>query len=136
MDTTGFLLSEDFESWVQLGVRLAAEEDERWVFPISGRVVERKKGEVLQPSRFTPEVVAEKQRDRTVYAGQYQQRPAPLEGNMVKRCDPSYFGGIDPKTGQLDEKLPDYFDLKLISVDCSFKDLPTSDYVAILSYWR
>jgi len=67
-----------------------------------------------------------------VFAGQYQQRPAPVEGNMIKRSDVRYFGGIDPKTGQPDERLPENFDLKLISVDCSFKDLPTSDYVAII----
>jgi len=132
IDTTGFLLSEDPESWLHLVLRLVAEEDERWVFPISGRVVERKKGEVLQPTRFTPDVVAEKQRDRMVWAAQYQQRPAPLEGNMIKHSDASYFGGIDPKTGQPDERLPENFDLKLISVDCAFKDLATSDYTAIL----
>ena len=132
MDTTGFLLSEDPESWLHLVLRLVAEEDERWVFPISGRVVERKKGEVLQPTRFTPDVVAEKQRDRMVWAAQYQQRPAPLEGNMIKRSDASYFGGIDPKTGQPDERLPENFDLKLISVDCAFKTLATADYTAIL----
>ena len=44
MDTTGFLLSEDPGLWTHPVVRLVAEEDERWVFPISGRVVERKKG--------------------------------------------------------------------------------------------
>jgi len=132
MDTTGFLLSEDPESWLHLVLRLVAEEDERWVFPISGRVVERKKGEVLQTTRFTPDVVAEKQRDRMVWAAQYQQRPAPLEGNMIKRSDARYFGGIDPITGQPDERLPENFDLKVISVDCAFKDLATSDYTAIL----
>ncbi|HMK22557.1 MAG TPA: hypothetical protein VK466_09500, partial [Terriglobales bacterium] len=54
MDTTGFFLSEDPGLWTHLVVRLVAEEDERWVFPISGRIVVRKKGEVLQPARFTP----------------------------------------------------------------------------------
>ena len=132
MDTTGFLLSEDPESWVQLVVRLVAEEDEQWAFPISGRVIERKKGEVLQPTRFTAAVVAKKQRDRMVYAAQYQQRPAPVEGNMIKRSDARYFGGIDPKTGQPDERLPESFDLKVISIDCAYKDRATSDYTAIL----
>jgi hypothetical protein len=36
-------------------------------------------------------------------------------------------GGIDPRTGQPDEKLPEQFDRKLITVDCAFKDLATSD---------
>lgn len=37
----------------------------------------------------------------------------------------------DPSTGQLDERLPATFDMKIISVDCAFKDTSTSDYVAI-----
>ena len=43
-----------------------------------------------------------------------------------------FYGGVDPRTGQLDEQLPANFDLKFISGDCAFKDLPTSDYVAIM----
>jgi predicted phage terminase large subunit-like protein len=35
-------------------------------------------------------------------------------------------------TGARDEDVPARFDQKIISVDCSFKDLKTSDYVAIL----
>ena len=132
MDTTGFFLSEDPGLWTHVVVRLVAEEDERWVFPISGRVVERKKGEVLQPTRFTPDVVAEKQRNRVVFASQYQQRPVPLEGNLVKRSDARYFGGIDPRTGQRDETLPTTFDKIVISVDCAFKTVATADYTAIL----
>lgn len=42
-----------------------------------------------------------------------------------------YYGGIDPLTAQRDEVLPASFDHKIISVDCAFKDLATSDYVAI-----
>jgi hypothetical protein len=61
-------------------------------------------------------------------AGQYQQRPAPIEGNLIKRSEVRYYGGIDPRTGQGDENLPANFDRKLISVDCAFKDLATSDY--------
>ena len=38
---------------------------------------------------------------------------------------------MDRRTGEPDETLPETFDLKLISVDCSFKDAATSDYVAI-----
>jgi predicted phage terminase large subunit-like protein len=66
-----------------------------------------------------------------VFAGQYQQSPVALGGNIIKRSEVRYYGGIDPRTGQPDEKLPDNFDRKIISVDCAFKDLATSDYVAI-----
>ncbi len=132
LDPTGFLLEEERGVWTHACIRLEAEEDETWVFPSSGRIVRRRTGEILMPERFTQDVVKEKKSCRMVFAAQDQQRPAPLEGNMIKRSDTCYFGGIDPKTGQPDERLPENFDLKLMSVDCSFKDLPTSDYVAIL----
>lgn len=135
LDTTGYVLRQDPGEWKELVIRLVAEEDEEWKFP-SGKVYRRKKGEVLQPDRFTPTVVAEKQRNRMVYAGQYQQRPAPLEGNMIKRSEVRYYGGISLLTGKADEQLPNakdgqHFDMILISADCAFKDLETSDYVCV-----
>lgn len=138
LDTTGYVLGEDPGEWTRLTITLEAEKDEEFVFPISGKVVKRKKGEVLQPERFTPKVVEDKKRSRLVFAGQYQQRPAPLEGNLIKRSEVKYYGGIDPMTGQLDENLPPViggsrFDRVMISVDAAFKDKDDSDYVAILT---
>ena len=131
LDTTGFVKSQDGDVWTEIVIPLEAEKDEEWVFPVSGHVVQRKKGDILQPDRFTLDIVAEKQRNRMVYAGQYQQRPAPLEGNLIKRSEVRYYGGKDPLTSELDEQLPEFFNRKLISVDCAFKDTASSDYVAI-----
>ncbi len=131
LDPTGFLLEQEPGIWTLIRIPLEAEEDERWVFPLSGRVVERRRGEILQPDRFTPAVVNEKRVCRLIFAAQSQQRPAPVEGNLIKRTEVKYYGGIDPSTGQADERLPEHFDWKLISVDCAFKDLATSDFVAI-----
>jgi predicted phage terminase large subunit-like protein len=75
--------------------------------------------------------VLEKKRSRLVFAGQYQQHPVPLEGNLIKRSEVRYYGGKDPVTGERDIELPEQFDLLLISADCAFKDLKTSDYVAV-----
>lgn len=83
------------------------------------------------PQRFTRDVVEEHRSRRLVYASQYQQNPAPLEGNIIKRRHVRFFGGLDPLTGQLDERLPTSFDAKVISVDCAFKDAASSDFVAI-----
>ena len=99
---------------------------------ISGRVVQRKAGEILMPDRFRTEVVQQLRSRRMVFAGQYQQRPAPAEGNLIKRSEIRYYDGIDPRTGFADERLPGHFDRKIISVDCAFKDVATADYVAIL----
>lgn len=132
LDATGFLLEQEPGTWTPLRVPLEAEEDECWNFPISGKTVYRKRGEILQPERFTPEIVDQLRVPRLEFAAQYQQRPAPAEGNMIKRNEVRYYSGVDPVTGQPDEKLPENFDLKLISVDCAFKDLPSSDFVAIM----
>jgi predicted phage terminase large subunit-like protein len=131
LDPTGFLLEQEPGVWTHTRIRLEAEEDETWTFPISGRVVQRKTGEILMPDRFPPATVEQLRARRLVFAGQYQQRPAPAEGNLIKRNEVRYYGGIDPRTGQPDEELPKHFDLKLISVDCAFKDLANSDFVAI-----
>ena len=138
LDTTGYVLGQFPGEWEHVVVPLVAEEPRDYVFPVSGRVHRRPGGDVLQPERFPPAVVAEKQLSRLVFAGQYQQRPAPLEGNMVKRSEVRYYGGKDPLTGEPDEPLPapglvpnPVFSRTLISVDCSFKDLKTSDFVAI-----
>lgn len=83
------------------------------------------------PARFLGSTVEELKSRRLTWAGQYQQSPAPLGGNLIKRSEVRYYGGIDPRTGQPDEKVPTNFDLKLISVECSFKDAAASDFVAI-----
>jgi predicted phage terminase large subunit-like protein len=131
LDPTGYLLEQEPGVWTPVRIPLEAEEDEAWTFPISGRIVRREKGDILMPTRFTPAVVEERKGRRLSWAGQDQQRPAPLGGNLIKRDEVRYYGGIDPKTGLPDEKLPESFDMKLISVDCSFKDAATSDFVAI-----
>ena len=131
LDPTGFLLEQEPGVWIHIRIPLEAEEDETWVFPKSGRVFRRRAGEILMPERFTQDVVKEKKACRMVFAGQYQQRPVPIEGNMVTLHDICYYGGVDPMTGHADEKLPLNFDFKFISVDCAFKDSPTSSFVAI-----
>jgi predicted phage terminase large subunit-like protein len=131
LDPTGYLLEQEPGVWTHIRIPLEAEEDETWTFPISGKVLMRKAGDILMPTRFTPAVVEQLRARRLVFAGQSQQRPTPLEGNLIKRSEVRYYGGIDPRTGQPDEKLPTSFDMKIISVDAAFKDLATSDYVAI-----
>lgn len=131
LDATGFLLEQEPGVWTHVRIPLEAEEDETWTFPISGRVLHRKAGDILMPERFPSATVEQLKGRRLTFAGQYQQSPAPLGGNLIKRNEVRYYGGIDPRTGQPDETLPTSFDMKLISVDCAFKDVATSDYVAI-----
>src|ERR1035441_8819321 len=68
---------------------------------------------------------------RIVWSTQYQGRPSPLEGNMVRIKDVRYYGGKDPVTGVDDPDLPDKFDMVVVSVDAAFKDEETSDFVCV-----
>lgn len=142
MDLTGHLLDADKvlvkqghkKEWIHLSIPLECDEESgvlMYVFPISKRKVTREIGDVLQPKRFPPEVVASLKIRRLVWSSQYQQRPSPLEGNLIKRSEVRYFGGLDPLTGELDRVLPVKFDFIAISADCTFKDEAKSDYVAI-----
>jgi hypothetical protein len=83
LDPTGFLLEQEPGVWTHVRIALEAEEDETWTFPISGKIVMRKAGEVLMPERFPPATVEQLRSRRLVFAGQYQQRPAPVEGNLI-----------------------------------------------------
>lgn len=131
LDPTGYLLTTDPEDCLHIKIPLEAEEKEVWTYPISKQTFTRNTGDVLQPDRNPPKVVKHLKISRLVWASQSQQRPAPLEGNMIQRKDVRYYGGVNPLTGLRDEALPELFDLVFISVDCAFKDLATSDYVAI-----
>lgn len=131
MDPTGFLLNADPEGCIHIKIPLEAEEKEVWKSPRSGKEYIRLPGDILQPDRNPPNVINRMKIARLVWASQSQQRPSPLEGNMIRRDDVMYYGGIDPLTGLNDPRLPDQFDLVLVSVDCAFKDLETSDFVAI-----
>jgi predicted phage terminase large subunit-like protein len=141
IDPTGYLLSQNPGKFIHLSVPLEEEGvktpeglmPKQYVFPLSGRVVSRPAGDILMPAKFPLAAIEALKVLRLVWAGQFQQRPAPLEGNLIKRADVRYYGGIDPETGLSDRELPEKFDLILISVDAAFKDEKTSDYVAILA---
>jgi predicted phage terminase large subunit-like protein len=130
-DPCGFLLGQEESEWQLLKLPLIAEEDEVWRFP-SGRVWKRKKGECLDPKRWSPRVVKERQRNRLVFSGQFQQSPVSAEGNLIHTDEILYFGGKDPVSGLSDGALPEKFDRRIISVDCSFKATAGSDFVAII----
>jgi len=131
-DPSGFLLAQEESDWTLLKLPLVAEEDERIVFPVSGREWKRKKGDCLDPKRWSLKVVKQRQQNRLVWSGQFQQEPSPAEGNLIRVDEILYYGGRDPVTGALDPALPETFERKIISVDASFKDKSTSDYVVVI----
>jgi predicted phage terminase large subunit-like protein len=85
-DATGHMIKKQIPGLVHLKLATEAATDERWVFPRSGRVVERKKGELLHPERLGPEevAIAKIELGSYGYAGQHDQNPAPPEGGLLK----------------------------------------------------
>jgi len=117
-DLTGHLLAQ--QGWEQLSIPAEAERDETWKFPISKRVHERRAGKSIWPERF-PQVELDHFKVRLgsyQYAGQFQQRPSPEEGGILKR---SWWKRYDTP--------PDSFDQVIQSWDFAFKDSKGSDYV-------
>ena len=83
-DLAGFLLEQG--GWQHLDLPATAVEDQE--IPIGpGEVHKRKAGDVLHPEREPREVLDRIKADigSLRFSAQYQQRPAPVEGNMIKR---------------------------------------------------
>lgn len=109
-DLTGHLVDKNPDEWKVLSIPMEAEHDETWRFPISGRVVHRKCGDLLWTSRFPVSVVESLRRDVPNYHGQYQQRPSPKGGAIIK----------EEWCGTFWHVLPERFDEVIQSWDMSF----------------
>ena len=101
--------------WTTISLPMEAEQDEEWIFPISGRVVYRKQGELLWPVRFSAESIKEISTELGPYraAGQLQQRPTPEGGLIIQRSWFKYWN---------DGNLPAKFEETLLSFDMNFGD--------------
>lgn len=128
--------------WTHLCFPLVAydREDEEGVIapseyrlPKSGGTWTRKGGDVLMKDRFTRPVLEKLQSSPMMYATQYQQTPAPMGGNIIRREWIQFYGGTDPQTGVDDSALPRSFDAIVISVDASFNAKANSDPVCIMA---
>lgn len=133
-DLTGVALSETDRPWVHLRFPMKFEAKEPCRTPFGGdrRTTE---GELLWLSMFPESEVAQLSRRGSKYfASQYQQRPVPDGGNVFHT---EWFRSwvipgvaLPPLLGEEEPKIrPDKFDLIALSVDCTFKDLESSDYV-------
>ncbi len=85
-------------------------------------------GDILQSERFTSSVVRAL-KDSSNWSGQYQQRPSPEAGGIIKRHWWRFYvrpGDAKPEGCLV---LPESFDTMAQSWDMSFKDKKTSDFV-------
>jgi predicted phage terminase large subunit-like protein len=83
-DVSGYIC--DNLSYRNLILTTEAEQDEVFVFPRSGEIIERRQGELLQPDRFGSAQAIEAKATLGSYgwASFHQQRPVPLGGEILK----------------------------------------------------
>jgi predicted phage terminase large subunit-like protein len=121
-DAAGEFLADG--GWTHLDLQAEAEERTIISMPITHNDWIREKGDLLEPVRFNQEVLDTLKREMgsVAYSGQYLQRPAPKTGIM-----------FNPDWWQFYDVLPQC-ELVIMSVDCAFKALKTSDYVSLHVY--
>src|SRR6266851_143323 len=126
-DLTGHVLEQ--ENWELLRFPAIAEEDEEhhYMTPSGPRVFRRRNGEALQPEREPREILEGLKREmgEYIFAGQYQQAPAPLGGGFVKA---EWFRRYAPR-----EK-PETFDRVVQSWDTANKATEICDY-SVCTTW-
>lgn len=109
-DPCGFLLDNGTElDFTHINIPAVNEDGPSWYDP-------REEGEVLWDFKHNKEELeAMRKKDDMTYAGQYQQRPAPKEGNIFKKF-------------RFYTELPPDLIFKVHSWDFTFKGRKTSDY--------
>ncbi len=126
-DLAGHLIAQG--GWEVLSFPSIAEQEEIHLIevPFGRRTFRRRPGEVLDPARESPEILAEIRRSvgEYVFQGQYQQNPMPLEGNMVKTEWLCYYR---------DEERPREFECILQSWDTANKAGELNDF-SVCTTW-
>jgi predicted phage terminase large subunit-like protein len=119
-DLTGHLLEKG--GWTHLCLPAEAETKTKLTFPMTKKIFTREPGSLLLPDREGPAELAQAKLDLGSYgySGQYQQRPAPREGGIIKREWLKFY-----------KIMPDQrYDQAVQGWDLSFKGETTSDFVA------
>jgi predicted phage terminase large subunit-like protein len=98
--------------WEMLRYAAVADDDPQWPDPLG-----RREGEKLSP-RMSDAFLAEQQKSSYVWLGQFQGRPLPLGGGMLKR---NWFKSVAP------ESVPP-LDLCVFGVDLAVSAKTTADY--------
>jgi predicted phage terminase large subunit-like protein len=85
-DISGFILEQGWE-YCHLMVPMEFEAGREPFNPLGWKDPRDEDGDLAWPERFSPEAVAniEREKGSWAYAGQYQQRPAPRGGGIIKR---------------------------------------------------
>jgi len=98
-DATGHILSKGGDV-VHLVLPIQNRTGKDIVIKLGNKVWTMKDGDYLHKERFTPEIVADIERDLGSYpfAGQYLQSPVPIGGGMLKQEWVKYYNKVNPRT--------------------------------------
>ena len=126
-DLVGHVLPQG--NWKLLKFPAIAEEDEEYVVqtPYGQKTISRRAGEALHPAREPLEILNSIRQVQGEYnfSAQFQQRPTPLAGGLVKTA---WFKRYSP------DDLPKEFSLVFQSWDCACKASELSDFSACTSW--
>lgn len=84
-DLTGHILEKDPDEWEHLMIPAEYEPDRSFKTSIGWEDPRKEAGEILCSERFDADFIAREKKNKWVFAGQYQQRPEPLGGGIIKR---------------------------------------------------
>ena len=134
-DLSGELLSDG--GWEHLCIPQEFEDTKRRATGIGWTDPRTEEGELLQPDRMGPKEVAQAKLDMGpyAYAGQHQQRPAPMEGGIFKAAWWRFWRYAweddipELKARTVVINPTQVWDRQLLSFDCAFKKTDDSDLV-------
>lgn len=126
VDLVGHLLANEPGIWTHISLPMVAEQDEEIIFPLSGRVMSRRAGDLLHPAKFSKKWCQKQQAvlGSYLWSSQYLQRPGPLGGSVFKR---DWFRHYD----RLPESKPG---MTVLSLDTAFSVKKSADY-SVASAW-
>jgi predicted phage terminase large subunit-like protein len=126
MDVVGHVLTNEPGVWEHLSLEMECEEDKQIYFPVSGRTIERKQGDLLHPARFGRDWCTKTRLTvgNYIWSSQYQQRPGVLGGAVFQR---TWFQSYkkDPPEGK---------GVTILSLDTAYSTRKTADY-SVASVW-
>src|SRR6478609_370877 len=122
LDLTGHVLARESSRWKHISLPAVAEKDEGpWRLSDGTHLPARKGRGPLRSWPFS-QIVLDSQGVRMgswAFNGQYQQRPAPLDGGIIKRQWVRFY-----------RQLPEKFEFMVQSWDCTFSGGSDNDFVA------
>ena len=135
-DLSGHLLTNDYESIVHLFLPERFESDRRCVTVLGFEDYRRRDGELLWPQRFDEKWATQQEADvgAFAWAGQYQQRPEPRGGGIIKREWWNIYGPADPIREKL--KFPKFeFTLGILDTALTEETKNDPSALVILGVW-